>query len=66
MKNLVNYQKILKSLAPSQLSLDLRNVERLLKMSKNGDFSNNEIIADTNTQYGMAYCFGNSESFLIQ
>ena len=35
-------------------------------MSKNGDFSNNEIIADTNTQYGMAYCFGNSESFLIQ
>ena len=47
MKNLVNYQKILKSLAPSQLSLDLRNVERLLKMSENGDFSNNEIIADT-------------------
>jgi hypothetical protein len=47
MKNLVNYQKILKPPGSSQFGLDLRKVERPPKKSQNGDFSNNEIIADT-------------------
>jgi len=46
MKNSVNYQKILKPLAPSHFWVDLRCIEKLKVKPKDGVYSNKEIIAD--------------------